>query len=610
MCYTNIFYIDTVFDGIQYKYCISPNEEGVPRIDLLYQEETDLSNRSKLWFYFKNDQPSGYYQKRATEREKFLEGAMRKTAYFDNLVYDLDVSLKDLNAYKRIEGNHFVYSEMKPFNNMHILLNQVPYEIDFQLLGLPVIPVPIAIKIKDGVIPTPTREAIKWSEKAKEVIKEGIKNASTELVEYCNKSRVDVTDWRIWLQTRDRQPHVTLGKDEVNINQLVQYSTTPLKKVVFTPLLDVKNPDNLGYSNLFPFHCVAKIQNGRKSDNRVDYERYTNDSKKLSIEGQFKSKVNSHIGKTDSLVYVFRKKNYKLKDYKSLLMLKRQDRETWRQQIIAYQKFVDTEWLSIPSYDNIVVPKEEKIKGVRTVKPKDLVTTYVLRERENYNSDFKSAADAYQVREFNDKKLVIYGTKNDMVELDAIWRCIPKGNKHIMLMHLTENNFKYLNTHQYVNVKNWHKTKAFRRIVTAYKIRKIFDNNPHLLGSFGWRGFEESSYSQQLKNLSSTYKDLVNELYTYQNKNLNKDFRTYEFNEVFMNTCMETAHTQRLWDYSVYHKIQQLEDMIEKFKFVEVFKSEVNWTPIAIDYIKKVKKDIRLDLKYYQSSKTIITNAP
>lgn len=607
MCYTNSFFVDTCFDGIKYLYSISPNEEGVPRIDLLHEEKTELSNRSKLWFYFKKDEPNNYYRSSKKESEKFIEGARRKTAYFDNLVYDLDPSLTNLNSYKRIEGNHFVYSEMQPFNNLHILLGQVPYEIDFQLLGIPTINIPIAVKVSEGVMPVPTREAIKWSDRAKDAIKEAIKNASTELVEYCNKTRVDVTDWKVWLKTRDSQPHVTLGKDSININELVKYATSPLKPIVFTPLKDVDIVDNLGYSNLFPFHCVAKIQNGRKSDNRVDNVKYTNDNKKLSIEGQFKSKVNSHIGKSDSLVYVFRKKNYKLKDYKSLLMLKRTNRHTWRSQIVAYQNFVDIEWQNINSYDDIVVPKEVKVKGIRTVKPRDVVNIHVLREREKYDSTFKSATDVYPIKDFEDKqfnKLCIYGTKEDAVELDAIWRCV--SNNSILLFHVTENNHKYLNKHNFVHVKNWKKTKAFSRIITAYHIRKLLNNNDKFTGETNWRGnYQEGFYSHNLKRLSSSYKELIQELYEYQKKNLKA---TDEFNKDFMESCIETANVQKLWDYSIYHKVQELEDVIEKFRFVEVFKPDANWTPVAVNYIKKVTKNVRLDLKYYQNPKTIIEN--
>jgi hypothetical protein len=267
-----------------------------------------------------------------------------------------------------------------------------------------------------------TKERMTKASELKLTPVQAITLASTELVEYCNKGRIDVTDWKVWLDTRDASPRVTLGKHEIIINSLVQYSTTPLKEVVFTPLKDVENVDNLGYSNLFPFHCVAKIQNGRKSDNRVDIvvysQNYGSDTPRMSIEGQFKSKTNSHIGKTENLVYVFRKKNYKLKDYKSLLMLKRSNRETWRSQIVAYQKFVENEWLSIDSYDDIVVPKEVKVKGVRTVKPRDVVNIHVLREREKYDSTFKSATDVWPIKDFDNKsfnKLCIYGTKDDVV---------------------------------------------------------------------------------------------------------------------------------------------------------------------------------------------------
>lgn len=601
MCYTKSFFVDTCFDGIKYLYSINPNEEGIPRIDLLHEEETELSNRSRLWFYLKKD-TSNYYSKSTPEGTKFLEGAKRKTAYFDNLVYDLDSSLDNLNSYKRIEGNHFVYSEMQPFNNLHILLGQVPYELDFQLLGLSTINVPIAVKISEGVMPVPTREAIKYSDKSIQVIKEAIKLASTELVEYCNRNRVDVTDWKVWLKTRDSQPRVMLGKHEIFINELVKYSTTPLKEVVFTPLKDVEDVTNLGRGNLFPFKCVGKIQNGRKSDNRLDWIKYTDGDKKLSIEGQFKSKVNSHIGKSDSLVYVFRKENYKLKDYKSLLMLKRSNRETWRSQIQAYQKFVENEWLTIDSYDNIIVPKEVKVKGVRTTKPRDVVNINILREREKYDSTFKSATDVHPIKDFDDKqfnKLCIYGIKDDTVTLDAIWRCVPKQS--ILLFHCTENNHKYLDKHNFIHVKNWHKTKAFSRMVTAYKIEEVLDKNERFTGECNWRGnYQEGLYSNNLKKLSSTYKDLVEELYKYRNKNL-KENGSSGFNKTFMESCVETANTEKLWDYSIYHKIQQLEDMIEKFKFVEVFKPDANWLPVAANYIKKVTKNVRLDLKYYQT---------
>lgn len=604
--YSKKLFVETIFDGIKYTYLCCLDEYGMPGTDLLDTEPSELSNRSKVWFYLLQDEPQPYnrygssYNSWKSEATKFYDGIKRRTAYFDNLVYDIDSSFGNLNNNKLITGKYFKYSESQPYQDLHLIIKGVPYEIDWTLLGLLRINVPIGIIINDGVIPLPTRETYTTTTKVIEIIKEAIKLASTELVEYCNKDRVDVNDWKIWLDTRDKQLHISLGKDSININELVKYSTTPLKEVFFTPLKDVENTSNLGYSNLFPFHCVAKIQNGRKSDNRVDNIKYTNNDKKLSIEGQFKSKVNSHIGKSDSLVYVFRKKNFKLKDYKSLLMLKRSNRDTWRQQITCYQKFVEQEWLTIKAYDDIVVPREIKVKGVRIVKPREVVNINVLREREKYDSTFKSATDVWPIKDFEDKrfnKLCIYGTKDDSVELDAIWRCI--SNSSMMVFHLTENNHKYLTNHQFVHVKNWHKTKAFSRIITSYKIKQLLEKNKKFTGDPTYDYLKNETYNVQLGELSNTYKRLVNELDEYQKKNL-KDVGLYALKEKFMETAIETADTEKLWDYSIYYKIQQLEDMIEKFKFVEVFKPDANWLPVATNYIKKVTKNVRLNLNFYQ----------
>jgi len=104
------------------------------------------------------------------------------------------------------------------------------------------------------------------------------------------------------------------------------------------------------------------------------------------------------------------------------------------------------------------------------------------------------------------------------------------------------------------------------------------------------------------KSFDADEQELINELYEYQKKNL-KDIKTYYLNEKFMEASMETANIEKLWDYSIYYKIQQLEDMIDKFRFVQVFKPDVNWLPMAANYIKKVNKNIRLDLRWYQHSK-------
>lgn len=609
MCYTKTFYVETVYDGIKYIYYIAPNPEGIPRIDLLGSENSDLSNRSKVWFYLKKDVHSYPYDYK-TEAQKFLEGVKRKTIYFDNLVYDFDPSLHNLNDYKRVEGKHFVFSEARPFTNLHILLGQVPYELDFQLLGLPTISVPIAVKIESGVIPTPTREALKYSDKSIEIIKEAIIKASTELVELCNKKRVDITNWKEWLDKRNDSPTVMLGNQYVTILQLVNYSTTPLQNIVFTPLKDI-DTSNINADTIFPFKCTSKINNGRRGDYR-DARSYGRQNRFstgqcMRIIGNFTSKKNGYLfNELDyDLVYVFRKQKLKLLDYKKLLNLKWKDRTEWRSKITQYQKFVNEVWDNIESYDDLVVPKEylQKFKS-KVNKPGGVVVIYNLEHKDISDYINPAVGRKQYVKEFEDKKLVIYGTQEELRDLEQIWKIAPISQCKVM--YLAQSNHKYLESHQYVNMKDWHKTKMFSRIITAWKIKELLKKYSTITNHHDDSYSKYHHHSKTLLQLSTTYSDLLHELYAYKEKNLRKNEgnrygNNYRYDDKFMEELVKVADTQKLWDYSVYYKIARLEEYLKKFEWVTIFKPESDWTPFAANYIKKVTKDVRLDLKFYQN---------
>lgn len=607
-CYTQSFFVETVFDGIKYIYSISPNEEGIPRIELLGEEDSDLSNRSKLWFYLKKDEKHySYYGNKKSESEKFVEGAIRKTSYFNNLVYDFDPSLKDLNKYKRIEGKHFVYSEAEPFGSLHILIGQVPYELDFGLLGISPIYIPIAVKVPAGVMPVPTRENVKYSTKAIKIINQAIKDAATELVEMCNKERVDVSNWDYWLEIRDNSLRVNIENNTLYLSDLVSHSKVPLKQIVFTPLKDV-DTTNLSRDNLFPIKTTVKINSGRKqqinfSRNNFAYN-YKNDV--LKIVGNYVSKKNTYLNSIgrDS-VYVYRKQNYRLKDYIKVLNLKKTDRENWRHKIKQYQTFVNSVWDTIESYDDIEIPKTyvEKLRIKRiNNKPTGSITYYEYKPRQNWSGDWKSTPEATSTKEFNHKKMVIYGTKDDRVELDNIWRLFPEMT-NIEIIHLAPSNFKYLENKQYIHVKNWHKTKVFSRTITAYVIRQLLLEYKPLSQDCldGW--YKHKRYSQKLGSICKDFKDTLEELTIYSKKY----YTDANSRDEFMKELLKVAQSEKLFDYSIYYKIEKLRAYFEKFEFVKYFKEDQDWEPLVINYIKKVNKNVRLDLECYQSPERHIT---
>lgn len=71
-----------------------------------------------------------------------------------------------------------------------------------------------------------------------------------------------------------------------------------------------------------------------------------------------------------------------------------------------------------------------------------------------------------------------------------------------------------------------------------------------------------------------------------------------------MNNLLQVAESEKLWDYSVYYKIDKLESYFKRFEFIQCFKEDDRYFDkvqiMAANYVKKVTKDVRLDLKWYQ----------
>lgn len=585
------------------------DEYGEPGVSLMHSEETDKENYSKIWFYLNPDERrSNYYSYSSnykTEAEKFHEGIKRRTAYFTNLVYDFDESLEDFNKYQLITGKTFKYHQNSPYDHLHLIIKNVPYEIDWTLLGIPKIQVPLGLIIEEGIIPLPTRETYTHTDKVGEIIKKAISLTATEIVELANKQRQDVSDWKEFLRLKREEVYVNIKENKLPIKDLLQYSKTSLNTIVFTSLKDV-DTSNLSVDNIFPIECTHIIKSGRKQDckyYRTQYP-YLHHKDCLRLNGGLIGKKNTYIySELDrDEVHIFKKKNYKLKAYKSLLNLKWKDKENWRKYILQYQNFVDCIWKEIPSYEDIVIDQKylESIKVKRVSnKPTGAVTYYELSQRQNYSSDYNAMLENKNTLEFNHKSLVIYGEKDDRKTLDNIWSIYSNG-QNVKVIALASSNFKYLeDNHQYVHMKNWHKTKSFSRAITAYKIHQLLDKYKFLTSTYN------NTYGSVLIDLSSNYQKLLLELSNYANKHCYKKGNYgVSLNNDFMEACMKTADTEKLWDYSVYYKIDQLNKYFEVFKEVSVFKELSGyidlWKPMYANYIKKVTKSLRLDLKWYQ----------
>jgi hypothetical protein len=121
----------------------------------------------------------------------FIDKLKDKLAYFENITFELNpkLALEDNEAYFEMNKNEIVHGEsfaVSRFSNkqqMHILLDQYIYPIDFEYLDITPIQIPIALKFKmgEGIEPNVTRERLFLTEEYKEVVLQKINKAHDEL---------------------------------------------------------------------------------------------------------------------------------------------------------------------------------------------------------------------------------------------------------------------------------------------------------------------------------------------------------------------------------------------------------------------------------------------
>jgi hypothetical protein len=79
---------------------------------------------------------------------------------------------------------YFQFSEISREKFLHICLDNVYYPIDFKKLGIDSINLPVGLRfsLSDGIFPTPNREAIRYTQEAKDVIIKRLEQASIILL--------------------------------------------------------------------------------------------------------------------------------------------------------------------------------------------------------------------------------------------------------------------------------------------------------------------------------------------------------------------------------------------------------------------------------------------
>lgn len=223
LAYTDIFYINTNFDGIKYNYVFSKGSE-VPILDLLRQEPTEEHNGTEIKIHIKSD----------NDIYKFRTELKEQLCYFDNVVFEgWDIN----NNYKIYEGETFKYRNSFQYSGeTHLILGKVAYTINYKEIGLESsFKIPIGVKFEIGEFQvTPNREAIRYTEETCELIRTRLLACIEEIKELYEKEAKVLDDFWEWYEHRNERPHINLSdEDKLYLTGLGE------AKVIFKPFKDL-----------------------------------------------------------------------------------------------------------------------------------------------------------------------------------------------------------------------------------------------------------------------------------------------------------------------------------------------------------------------------------
>lgn len=600
LAYTDAFFIDTIYDKVLYKYCMSKGEENTI-LTKLSEEPTEDRNGTTIKIYFVD-----YY----SDQRNFKEACRDQLLYFDN-VYFVDCDIE--NDYKIYNYNNFIYSTNTLKSNLHICLGKVYYPIDFKLIGISPINCSLALKFDIGTLAvTPNREGLKYTEATKKKILDKLKEASDELVEIYNKSDYEFTDISDYLNDLRYSNHYVniTDNNKIRINEFVKHSSITPKSPIFKPLehLNLKNLNsNYLFSKYYGNQYIsnkAMVLSGNGSKFRLLDKGYP----KYRISGFSEPKKNKYI-RSEIYSNAYRvelirehKSSLTLQEYIEALSLFNVPKKDWRQQIVDFQNWEKSEYEKLPSYDDLVVP-QDFLDSLKANNPKsnqvDLrkSTGKILVKVRNFHSYTKtlSASQDWAIKELlNHKTYIVYGTqedKDDLAEINSI-----KGPiKSIITANINHKYFKDIK--QFIHIKDFMKgeNKPFKRAVTAIKFKQLVVDNNTI--------FKNMS---MIKELSSKFADNLEYIKEYA------DNWEPNLDGTFEKKILEIAESGNHYDLEAMAIYNEVNLILPNFKFLNLLKVQrynenldKSTFEFIIDYLKL--KKVRLNTNHYQNPIVTVT---
>lgn len=587
LAYSSSFYFICRKDGMERKYMMYEGED-TNTIDRLYERPTAERNGVKV-----------IVPVRWSDRDQFFRKMKEQLAYFEDVYFDVNVSNYVIdNTFTIYRSEHFQHSELASDDYLHICLDNVYYPLDFSKLEIPKLEFPVALRfsLTDGIFPTPNREAIRYTQEAKQIIMDRLSQMADFFV---NKYNEQMTACQTYQQLKEYYnsskrtveviPGIKLNAGYLSVFSKIVINKPKMEGVKHLDLEKlVKNDDYIlkEYKVTQTFSRGKFRETKRSWDADVHLTSINLDdnknaylySSKLSEtkKAYLRTALSSNWGRT----YYFIRKSTSFKlfpkagnmgaydNYYKILNLRTIKREHWREAIVEFQKIIDSITSNFIDLDAIVVPdsflqtrkqtssrvtatRREKMDGDIIVKKAAPLERYVDGKHCKFVTDTWKLKDIPKMG-----TLLVYGAHEDAAKLDHIYAAANSKQK-LQVITLSAREMKVLEELEFKNVMSYSKfmegdNKPFRRIVTAYLINELYMKNHQLFGRL-----------TTLKEISEEIANRLEVLQDYKEKNYisNSDKLVYQ-------AMVEVAKQNNLFDHSIYSEYVSVKAILEKAYFL------------------------------------------
>lgn len=639
LAYSDYFYITTIVDKIKYSYLFSKGAT-LPTLDLLSEEPTEDHNGTEIKIYIKN------YQ----DKRLFINALKSQLCYFDNVYFD---NCEIDNEYHIYETDLFKFRNIGSYSDeMHICFGKVSYPIDWEQIDEKPVSVSVGVKFNiDELIVTPNREALRYTNEVKELVKARVKATVEELKSMYLKQQKTHTDFFEWYKSKDSRKKILFNVDnpdgsepdtlylkgfddlgkkhQLEILNELDLDASILKddiySVIYNRNFQIVNKKITKYKQSYK-HCTDFLINNKhhcifsKDSNFSGIKNYHHGSgvilqrrSTLSIFKYFLDKKgNYHFRK-----YVQKPKDYSMSNYNYDIGEHFNDEYFdlgYSMKIYKLIKYLREQVEpNIPNY-HIEIDEDLKEEYKDYQKENDANLKRKLEGKVHVYDIGRGDDYDWKIQDIeNYKGIVIYGFMADKNKLQKaltfaylrpkfrsrIYNSEENGflnDKACKVLRISQQNEKYFkNKPNMIHVKNLYgDNKLFRQLASSYKIEM-------LLGQYlkNYSEYKTESFINFIKEINEPISIIFKELYDYHRSfTTQEDIKyTRAVRKDLKLEILEVAKASNLFDPVIESKIKVIEDYFSGIELLKHIDFNDETLPIILKYLRDNKK--KINLEYY-----------